>query len=162
MGRRHVLRNAGLAMGGALAATAATASPAFAGSGGRDDGNDAMTLAGAWMIERREPSNGFVGTGVFTFAAGGTMTYIDIAPVTSLLIGAWAGSGRRYKYTMWLGLGPDENGAPTNVTVRIGGPIELIDRRHFTHSYRTTFILAATGEEVFTVDGTATGTRFDA
>ncbi len=157
IGRRSVLRKAGVALGGAALATAAVASPAFAGTDSRDD---SPTLTGGWLSDRQDVGSDFKNRGVFVFAAGGAMHYQDIFPVNIVLHGAWVGSDRRFRYEMWGGIPEDPaSGAPA-FTVRVSGPV-TVSRRSFTNPYIVAFFDPVSGSELFRLDGVAKATRID-
>ena len=155
LGRRQMLRRAGVMTGGAVVASAAVASPALA------DGSDSSGIVGGWLVDREDPSSGFRAHGVFTFAAGGVVHYQDIFVVNALLHGSWkAGSGRTFRYEMWGGLPADPVTATPALTARVAGP-GTYTRRTFTNPYVVTLFDAASGNEVFRYEGVATGTRIE-
>lgn len=157
IGRRHVLRNAGIAAGGALLATAATSSPALAG---RDETDHASALTGGWFLDRQDAVSGTV-RGVVTFGAGGTVHYQDIAPASVVVLtGSWSRTGRAFRFEMWAGVAADTaTGAPA-ITVRIQGTL-TVTARTFTSPYAVTWFDPATQSELFGFNGTATGTRIE-
>lgn len=157
IGRRHVLRRAGLAAGGAAVATATAASPAFAGGG--NNGDDASALTGGWFLDRQTTVG--KARGVITFASGGSVQYQDISPANVVVLhGAWSRSEGAFRFEMWGGAAADTaTGAPA-IVVRIKGQVTL-NRRGFTSPYIATWFDPVSNNEVFRFDGAARGTRIE-
>ena len=118
LGRRQVLRGAGVVVAGGAAVTAVTglglASPAMAS----DDGGGG--LAGSWMVTRQDDGDPTEVQAVFSFAGGGVFVEHDILPAGPPFTGTWArGSGGRFRATIWSGF-PGEGGPGSpGVAVRV-------------------------------------------
>jgi hypothetical protein len=157
IGRRHILHKAGIAAGGALLATTAAASPAFAA---RSGGDGAEALSGGWFLDREDPVSGKV-RGVIIFSAGGTLHYQDIFPASLVtLAGSWAGGGRDFRFEMWAGSAEDPATSRPAITLRIKGTVSL-NLRGFISPYTVTYFNPSTSAELFRFDGTANGTRIE-
>lgn len=103
LGRRQVLRGAGVVAAGGAAVTAVTglglASPAMASDDGGSGG-----LAGSWMVIRQDDGDPTEVQAVFSFAGGGVFVEHDILPAGPPFTGTWArGSGGRFRATIWSG-----------------------------------------------------------
>ena len=157
VGRRHVLRGAGIVVGGAAATSLAFASPALAGGEHDDD-----RLEGSYMITRTDDGSPSSITSVFSLAGGGVLINKDIDPPDTHSTGSWAATGRgRFRSTFWTGFAADAStGAPAlTARVRATGRVQ---HGSISGIYDVSFFLVPTGEEVFTVTGTYAGSRIAA
>ena len=125
LGRRQVLRGAGVVAAGGAAVTAVTglglASPAMASDDGGSGG-----LAGSWMVTRQDDGDPTEVQAVFSFAGGGVFVEHDIQPAGPPFTGTWArGSGGRFRATIWSGFPGEGPGSPgVAVRVRLVGRLE--------------------------------------
>ena len=114
LGRRQVLRGAGVAAAGGAAVTGlGLASPAMAS----DDGGG---LAGSWKVTRQDDGDPTEVQAVFSFAGGGVFVEHDILPAGPPFTGTWArGGGGQFRATFWSGF-PGEGGPGSpGVAVRV-------------------------------------------
>ena len=122
LGRRQVLRGAGVVAGGAAVTGLALASPAMASD---DDGGGG--LAGSWMVTRQDDGDPTEVQAVFSFAGGGVFVEHDILPAGPPFTGTWARrGGGRFRATFWSGF-PGEGGPGSPgvaVRVRLVGRVE--------------------------------------
>jgi hypothetical protein len=143
IGRRQVLRGAGVAAGGAAVGAVAFAGPASAspeGHGGHGK------LSGSWLIVRQDDGTTTTTTGVLSFAAGNVMIEHDINPAGPPFSGTWEGHDGRLKATLWSGAsgnGPNQPG-PT-LRVRLRGQVR---RGNLTGTYTFTAFDPTTGAPV--------------
>ena len=118
LGRRQVLRGAGVATG-AAAVGVALASPASASEG------HGSRLAGSWMVVHQDDPGGDPTKvqAVVSFAGGGVLLSHDINPAGPPQSGTWeAFNGDRFKGTFWGGQPSDGPGSPGfTVRVRVWG-----------------------------------------
>ena len=103
LGRRQVLRGAGVVAAGGAAVTAVTglglASPAMASD---DDGGG---LTGSWMVTRQDDGDPTQVQAVFSFAGGGVFVEHDILPAGPPFTGTWARrDGGRFRATFLVRL----------------------------------------------------------
>jgi hypothetical protein len=155
LGRRSVLRNAGLAAGGAVLGGVALASPASAT--GRHDHDE---LAGSWRVDVHN-DNGDETDSIISFAGGDVCVVHDISPAGPPFTGSWrAGRHDSFRATVLTGTpGEDGPGSP-------GAVIELKLRGAVRHgTIRGSFTYRATdpgGNVLETGSGTFDGTRVQA
>jgi hypothetical protein len=144
--RRHVLRGAGVAAGGATVGAFAFAAPASA------RGDDEHGLSGSWLITRQDDGTPTTVTGVLSFAGGNVVIEHDINPAGPPFTGTWArGGDRRFRATFWTGQagqGPGQAG-PT-LQVRVRGQIK---RGNLTATYTFTAFDPTTGAPLQTGTG---------
>ena len=115
VGRRQVLRGAGVATG------AAAVGVALPSSASASDGHHHGRLAGSWLVVHQDDPGGDPTKvqGVVSFAGGGVLISHDINPAGPPQTGTWEPrKGNRFKGTMWGGQPGDGPGSP-GVTVRI-------------------------------------------
>jgi hypothetical protein len=123
LGRRQVLRGAGVVAAGGAAVTAVTglglATPALASDGG--DGG----LTGSWMVIRQDDGDPTRVQAVFSFAGGGVFVEHDILPAGPPFTGTWARRNGGFRATIWSGFPGDGPGSPgVAVRVRLVGRVE--------------------------------------
>jgi hypothetical protein len=152
VGRRSILRSAGVAAGGAALGGVAVASPASAAEhrGDRD-------LSGSWLVDVHN-DDGEESVSVLSFAGGDVCIVHDISPAGPPFTGTWR-SGRRgwFRATVLTGF-PGEDGAPGPVvTLKLEGAA-----RHDRIRGSFTFRVTAAGEELATGSGTFDGRRVKA
>jgi hypothetical protein len=156
LGRRQVLRRAGVvATGGAAVAGLGLASPAIA------SGDDGGGLAGSWMITRQDDGDPTEVQAVLSFAAGGVIVEHDIGPAGPPFTGTWARrGGGRFRATFWSGF-PGEGGPGSpGVTVRV----RLVGRvEHSTISGTyTVAVFDPTGAQIEAATGRFSGRPINA
>lgn len=152
--RRHVLRAAGAAGAAAVAGLVVT-DPALA-----DDGRS--SVIGAWVVTHQDdpPSDPTPGKGVVTFATGGVLENVEIAPSGGVGAGSWTSQGGgRFKAVFLTGSPGQAPGEPDAIVeVRPSGRVRG-DR--VSGTYTIAVSNAATGETLFTGTGTFHGTRLE-
>jgi hypothetical protein len=154
LGRRNVLRNAGVAAGGVVLGGATLASPAYAG--GRHRGS----VEGSWRVLVSN-DDGSRTDSVVSFAAGGVCIVHDISPAGPPFTGTWrAGHHGSFRATVLTGT-PGEGGPGTPgvvIVLRLEGAAQ-----HESLSGSFTFrVTAPDGSEVATGSGTFEGPRVEA
>lgn len=138
IGRREVLRGAGVAVTGAaaMAGGVAMAAPAAA--------SEHADLSGSWMIMRLDAGTTQWVQGVVSFAAGDVLITHDINPAGPPFTGTWERlRGGHFRGTMWTGTsgqGPNTPG-PT-IRVRLMGEVEM---DHISGTYTFTVLDPMTG-----------------
>jgi hypothetical protein len=96
IGRRRMLRGAGVAVGGAAIISVGLGSPALATS--------KNGVAGSWMIVHRDEADPTPVTAVISFADGGVFISHDISPAGPPFTGSWKRQGgHRFSATFWSG-----------------------------------------------------------
>jgi len=154
LGRRSVLRNAGIAAGGAVLGGVALASPASA-----TEGHDHNDVAGSWRVDVHN-DNGDETDSIVSFAGGGVCVVHDISPAGPPFTGSWRpGRYGSFKATVLTGTAGGGPGSP-------GVVIELKLRGSVRHGRVTgsfTFrVLDPDGNELDTGSGTFEGVRVEA
>jgi len=154
VGRRGLLRGAGMAAGGLTLGGVAAASPASAGEPHRDAG-----LSGSWRVDVHN-DDGHESVSVLSFAAGQVCIVHDISPAGPPFTGAWRsghhGSFRATVLTGSAGQGPDSPGPV--IELKLSGVARHSDIRG-TFTFRVT---DPSGNEVDTGSGTFDGQRIEA
>ena len=141
VGRRSVLRNAGIAAGGAVLGGTALASPAAASERHRDD-----DLSGSWLVNVHNDT-GAESVSVLSFAAGDVCVVHDISPAGPPFTGTWRSHRHdSFRATVLTGTPGDGPGSP-------GAVIELKLRGAVRHD-------RVSGSFTFTVTG-PDGTELD-
>jgi len=154
VGRRSVLRGAGMAAGGVALRGVAVASPATAAerNGDRD-------VSGSWRVDVHD-DDGEESQSVISFAAGDVCIVHDIAPAGPPFTGTWRegrhGSFRVTVLTGTAGEGPDSPGVIVELKLR--GAV----RRHRISGSFTFRVTDAEGTELFSGSGTFDGKRIQA
>ena len=158
VGRRQVLRGAGVVAGGAAVATLGFAAPAIA-----DDGSKHGGLLGAWRVTRQD-EGGTPVAGFASFASGGVSLFQDINPVGPSFCGAFGeGDHSKFKATILSGSRAEEAfpGSPA-----LTSEAHVEGTRHndtITGTYSVTSFDAVTGDALGPpTPGTFTGTRIRA
>ena len=154
VGRRRVLRGAGLAAGGVAISGLGLKSTAMA------DGGHGGHLDGSWMIVRQDDGDPVEVTAVLSFADGDVFISHDISPAGPPFTGTWAAHGKSFRATFWTGFPGDEGPGSPGPTIRV----QLSGRvRHgtMTGTY-TVSVFFPLGEEVDTITGVLTGSRIEA
>jgi hypothetical protein len=149
LGRRSVLRNAGIAAGGAVLGGVALASPASATEGHDHDHNN---VAGSWRVDVHN-DNGDETDSIVSFALGGVCVVHDISPAGPPFTGSWR-SGRygAFKATVLTGT-PDGQ----IIELKLRGAV-----RHGRISGSFTFTVTdPDGNELGTGSGTFEGSRVE-
>ena len=152
LGRRSVLRNAGIAAGGAVLGGVALASPASAT--GDHDHND---VAGSWRVDVHN-DNGDETDSIVSFAGGGVCVVHDISPAGPPFTGSWRmGRYGAFRATVLTGTAGGGPGSP-------GVVIELKLRGAVRHRVSGSFTFVVTdpdGNELDTGSGTFEGVRVE-
>ncbi len=157
VGRRQMLRGAGVVAGGVAVATIGLASPAKA-----DDDAKRAGLLGAWKLDRQD-DGGEPATGVATFASGGVALFQDINPVGPVFYGTFVEGKRQFRSTILSGSRADEAfpGAPA-----LTSEAHAEGTRHndtISGTYSVTSFDAATGDALGPpTTGVFSGTRITA
>jgi hypothetical protein len=160
LGRRLMLRRAGVAAGTVALATVGVAEHASGGTEPPDAAHTAELLTGSWMIDRQDNATPPQARGVFSFTAGGVVIYHDIAPVGTTLTGTWAAApARTSTATFWTGFDADPDAGTPSVTARVRATINIDDSDRLSGTYDTTLYDAATDAELIVFNGTFTGSR---
>jgi hypothetical protein len=148
MGRRLMLRRAGVAAGTVVLAAVGVAEHARGGTEPPDAAHTAELLTGSWMIDRRDDATPPQARGVFSFTVGGVVIYHDIAPVGTTLTGTWAAApDRASTATFWTGFDADPVAGTPSVTARVRANIS-VDGDRLSGTYDTTLYDAATDAEL--------------
>ncbi|WP_432476164.1 hypothetical protein [Nocardioides sp. GXQ0305] len=155
VGRRSVLRNAGMAAGGVALGGVALASPASAG-----DSGGVGHLSGSWRVQVHN-DDGSETVSVLSFAAGQVCVVHDISPAGPPFTGAWR-PGRRgsFRATVLTGFPGDDGPGSSGpvIELRLAGAA-----RHGRLSGSFTFTVTdPAGNEVGTGSGTFDGERIEA
>ena len=156
LGRRSVLRNAGIAAGGAVLGGVALASPASATQ--RKDHDD--DVAGSWRVDVHN-DDGSETVSILSFALGGVCVVHDISPAGPPFTGTWrAGRHDSFKATVFTGTPGDEGPGSAGVVIelKLRGAVRH-DRVAGSFTFRVT---DPGGNEVGTGSGTFDGTRVEA
>ena len=156
IGRRQILRGAGVAAG-----TVAVATVGLTATASADDGDRGGGLLGAWMITRQDDGDTAMITGVASFAAGGVALFMDINPAGPSFAGAFAQHDHKmFKSTIISGSKADEAfpGAPAlTQEVHTEG---TRDRDTISGTYSATAFDATSGDPLGPpLTGKFTGTR---
>ena len=154
VGRRNVLRGAGVAAGGVALSGVALASPASAGESHGDE-----RLSGSWRANVHN-DDGDESVSVLSFAAGQVCVVHDISPAGPPFTGTWRsgrhGSFRATVLTGFPGDGPDTPGPV--IELKLFGNV-----RHDQLSGSFTFrVTDPAGNEAGTGSGTFDGERIEA
>ena len=154
VGRRSVLRNAGMAAGGVALSGVVLTSPASAGES-RGEGR----LAGSWRVNVHN-DDGDESVSILSFAAGQVCVVHDISPAGPPFTGTWrlAGHGS-FRATVLTGLpGAGPGAAGPVIELKLFGA-----ERHGRLGGSFTFTVTdPAGNEVDTGSGSFDGERVDA
>lgn len=156
VGRRQVLRGAGVAAGAAAIAGIALASPAMANDDDRGRG-----LAGSWLATRQDDDAPDEVLVVLSFGGGDVFISHDIRPAGPPFTGTWIQRGRnRFRATFWTGFPGEEGpGSPGDtVVVHAEGRVE---NGTLSGTYTAT-VFDPTGAEGPSFPGSFSGQRIDA
>ena len=151
IGRRSMLRNAGIAAGVAALAKVVATAPTDA----------AESISGSWMIDRQDESTPSPIRGVFSFAGGGVVTYIDIAPANggAPAMGTWASSDDgSFRATFWAGGDADPATNTPSFTAEARAVIN-VDADTMSGTYVNSIFDPATDATLAVLNGTFTGSR---
>jgi hypothetical protein len=142
LGRRQILRGAGVATGVAVAGLG------FAAPASASDDRGA-SLSGSWMIVRQDDGSPDKIKAVVSFAAGSVIITHDIDPAGPPFTGTWAaGEDNQFRATFWTGqMGGGPNQPAATVVVKLRG------RRSGRNKISGTYTFTATAGL-----GTQTGT----
>jgi hypothetical protein len=167
VGRRQLLRGAGVAAGGAAITGIALAAPAMANG---DDGGHGGRLAGSWLGSRQDdpspddPEPEVVSV-VLSFGGGNVFITKDNLPAGPPFTGTWARVGRRgFRATFWSGFpgGPpdaDPPEPPVAVVVHLSGRLE---GGTLTGTYSGDVLTEINGTPVFSFTGSLTAQPIEA
>ncbi len=119
IGRRGMLRGAGVAAGGAVVGGLALSTPVHADN----DRSHRSGVEGSWMVTRFDPADGVERTFVFNLARGGVCIMNDISPVFITGLGAWTAHGRRLRATVWVGTEETPESPAVTFKVEVDGKV---------------------------------------
>jgi hypothetical protein len=160
LGRRGILRSAGLTVSGAMLGGAAVASPASAHDRHHDHGHHHdRDVSGSWRVDVHN-DDGSESVSVLSFAAGDVCIVHDISPAGPPFTGTWRG-GRHdsFRATVLTGFPGDGPGAPGPVvTLRLDGSV----RHHRIRGSYTFTVMSPAGEQIDEGSGTFDGRRIEA
>ena len=124
IGRRQVLRGAGVAAGGVAVGGLGLASPAAAAS---DDDSRRGGLTGSYLVTRQDDGDPTRVQAVLSFADGDVFVAHDINPAGPPFTGTWERTGGgAFRATFWTGF-PGEGGpgsAGGTIRVRARGEVD--------------------------------------
>ena len=155
LGRRSVLRNAGIAAGGAVLGGAALASPASAT--GRHEHDE---ITGSWRVDVHN-DDGSETVSILSFAAGQVCIVHDISPAGPPFTGTWR-SGRHGWFKATVLTGTPGEGGPGSAGVVIELKLRGAARHDFVSGSFTFRVTDPGGNEVATGSGTFDGPRLEA
>jgi hypothetical protein len=156
VGRRDVLRGAGVAAGGVALGGVALASPAAAGqSHAHGDGR----LSGSWRVDVHN-DDGDESVSILSFAAGDVCVVHDISPAGPPFTGTWRASRHgSFRATVLTGTPGDGPGSAGSVIeLKLFGNVRH-GRIRGSFTFRVT---DAAGNELATGSGTFDGERIEA
>ncbi len=162
VGRREILRAAGVAAGGVALTTASMASAAHADDD--DDDNDGRRkLNGSWMVTAVADGDPNATTSVGSFAAGDVAIIHDIKPAGPPFTGTWARTkGNGFRATVWTGFPGTTGPGSTGDTAQLEIVGRLLRDGTIAGTFTFTLFDAVTGDAAATFTGTFTGTRIAA
>lgn len=163
IGRREMLRTAGVAAGGVALTTVSIASVAHADDDNGDDDDGHRKVNGSWMVTAVADGDPNATTVVASFATGGVAISHEIKPAGPPYTGTWARTGGNgFRATLWTGFpgmtGPGSVGDTAQLQV-VG---RLLRDGTIAGTFTVTLFDAVTGEPSATFTGTFTGTRIAA
>jgi hypothetical protein len=148
VGRRDVLRRAGVAAGGVALGGAALASPAAAGE--RD-------LSGSWRVDVHN-DDGSESVSILSFAAGDVCIVHDISPAGPPFTGTWReGRHDSFRATVLTGTAGEEGPGSQGVIIEL--KLRGAARRYRISGSFTFRVTDAAGAELFAGSGTFDGKR---
>jgi hypothetical protein len=154
IGRRQVLRGAGVAAGGIAVGSVGLASPAMASASSDDE----QGLAGSWRIMRQDEGNPQRVTTVLSFTDGGVTISHDISPAGPPFTGAWRElEDDRFRAVFWSGF-PGEDFESPGPTARVRARGRVTDDR-IAGSYTFTVFAPGSDEVLESGSGTFQGFR---
>ncbi|MGH8889087.1 MAG: hypothetical protein ACRDV3_04910 [Acidothermaceae bacterium] len=115
IGRRELLRGAGVAATGAAVGVLGFATPAMASEG---DHGESESVLGSWLVTRQDEGTPAPTMAVLSFAVGGVFLSHDIQPSSTPFSGTWAGNSSSFRATFWSGQTTGQPGQP-GVTIRV-------------------------------------------
>jgi hypothetical protein len=128
IGRRDVLRGAGVVAAGATIGTLGIASPALATE---DRGNN---LSGSWLITRQDKGSPTTTKAVLSLALGDVIVVHDIQPAGPPFTGTWRNAGPGFRATFWTGSTGEAPGEP-GPTIRVRITSGRVTRGMISGSY---------------------------
>jgi hypothetical protein len=158
IGRRQMLRGAGVAAGGIAIGGVGLASPAMAATS--DDEENGLT--GSWRITRQDEGESQRITAVLSFTAGGVAIAHDISPAGPPFTGAWRElEDDRFRAVFWSGF-PGEGGpGSAGPTVRVRARGKVTDDR-IAGSYDVTVFAPGSDDVIESGSGRFQGFRMSA
>jgi hypothetical protein len=154
VGRRNVLRSAGMAAGGAALGGVALGAPAVAAErrGGRD-------VSGSWRVNVHN-DDGEESVSILSFAAGDVCVVHDISPAGPPFTGTWReGRHDSFRATVLTGTPGDGPGSPgAIIELKLRGSVR---RQRISGSF-TFRVRDAAGAELAAGSGTFDGKRVEA
>jgi hypothetical protein len=154
VGRRNVLRSAGMAAGGVALGGVALGSPAVAGERHHD-----RDVSGSWRVNVHN-DDGEESVSVLSFAAGDVCIVHDISPAGPPFTGTWReGRHDSFRATVLTGTPGDGPGsAGTIIELKLRGAV----RHHRVRGSFTFRVTDATDKVLATGSGTFDGRRIEA
>jgi hypothetical protein len=141
--------------GGAALGVTMVGAPSVLASG---SGDRSRTMTGVWKVHRTDTGGDY--DGIFAFASGGVVTYLDINPVAPRpLIGVWSEGRSRFAWEIWTGFEADPAMSTPAATAQVLG-FGTRGAHAFTSTYTVNFFDAASNDLLFGYDGTASGNPF--
>src|SRR6185437_2355530 len=116
IGRRELLRGAGVAAAGAAVGGLGFAAPSMASD---EDHGDNGSVLGSWLITRQDKGTPTPTTGVLSFAVGGVFVSHDIQPAGPPFTGTWTGNASGFRATFWTGQTTGPQPGQPGVTIRV-------------------------------------------
>jgi hypothetical protein len=155
LGRRSVLKNAGIAAGGAVLGGVALASPASA-----TERHDHADITGSWRVQVHN-DDGDETDSIISFAAGQVCIVHDISPAGPPFTGTWR-SGRHGSFKATVLTGTPGDTGPGSAGVVIELKLRGAARHDFVSGSFTFRVTDPDGNELGTGSGTFDGPRLEA
>ena len=155
VGRRHLLRGAGVAAGGVALSGVALASPASAG-----ESHENRDVSGSWRVNVHN-DNGDESVSILSFAAGDVCIVHDISPAGPPFTGTWR-PGRNGSFRATVLTGTPGEGGPGSTGVVIELKLRGRARHHEIRGSFTFSVTDASGNEVDSGTGTFDGQPVEA
>ena len=154
VGRRNMLRGAGIAAGGVALSGVALASPASAG-----ERHGHREISGSWRVNVHG-ANGDETDSIISFAAGDVCVVHDISPAGPPFTGTWrSGRDDSFRATVLTGTAGEGPGSPgVVIELHLRGAV----RHHKIRGSFTYTVTDASGHQVDSGSGTFEGERIEA
>lgn len=153
VGRRNLLRGAGIAAGGVALSGVALASPAAAG-----ESHGHRELSGSWRVNVHG-DNGDETDSIISFAAGDVCVVHDISPAGPPFTGTWRSHDGSFRATVLTGTAGEGPGSPgVVIELKLRGAV----RHHKLSGSFTYSVTDSAGHVVDSGSGTFEGERIEA